>query len=81
MDPRLYRHIHAVLSQRIADGTLPPGTRLNIGALADEFDCGRDTVQRAIGLLADDGLVERWAGLGWYVKERGAAGEPQQSQQ
>lgn len=72
MDPRLYRHIHVVLSQRIADGTLPPGTRLNIGALADEFDCGRDTVQRAIGLLADDGLVERWAGLGWYVKERPA---------
>jgi DNA-binding GntR family transcriptional regulator len=60
-------HVHAVLAERIADGTLTAGTRLHIGTLADEFDVSRDTVQRAIGLLADDGLVQRWAGLGWYV--------------
>jgi DNA-binding GntR family transcriptional regulator len=59
--------VHAVLSQRIADGTLPTGTRLNIGKIADEFNVGRDTVQRAITMLADDGLVQRWPGLGWYV--------------
>jgi DNA-binding GntR family transcriptional regulator len=62
--------VHAVLSQRIADGTLPPGTRLNIGQLADEFNVGRDTVQRVIGMLADDGLVQRWPGLGWYVNSK-----------
>jgi DNA-binding GntR family transcriptional regulator len=67
VDPRLYRHVYAVLSQRIAGGELAAGTRLNIGGLADEFDVSRDTVQRAMGLLADDGFVERWAGLGWYV--------------
>lgn len=66
-DPRLYRRIHAALSQRIADGTLPPGTRLNIGALADEFGSSRDSVQKALQLLASDGLIERWEGLGWYV--------------
>ena len=70
MDPRLYRRIYAQLSQRISDGTLPAGTRLNIGQLAAEFEVGRDTVQKAIGLLADDGLIERWPGLGWYVAER-----------
>ena len=66
----MYRRIHEKLSRQIADGTLTPETRLNIGALADEHDVSRDTVQRAIGLLADDGLVERWPGLGWYVAAR-----------
>jgi GntR family transcriptional regulator len=70
MDPRLYRHVYTQLSQRISDGTLSAGTRLNIGTIADEFDVSRDTVQSAIGLLADDGLVERFPGLGWYVGEK-----------
>jgi DNA-binding GntR family transcriptional regulator len=29
---------------------------------------GRDTVQRAIGMLADEGKIVRWPGLGWYVQ-------------
>ena len=63
----------ATLAQlvRLGDGTLPAGTRLNIGTIADEFDVSRDTVQSAIGLLADDGLVERFPGLGWYVRDSG----------
>jgi DNA-binding GntR family transcriptional regulator len=60
-------HVHAVLAQRIADGTLATGARLNIGTIADEFDVSRDSVQHALRLLADDGLVQRWPGLGWYV--------------
>lgn len=68
-DPRLYRRLYELLSRQIADGTLAPEERLNIGALADEHDVSRDTVQKAIGLLEADGLVERWPGLGWYVKE------------
>jgi DNA-binding GntR family transcriptional regulator len=70
VDPRLYMRIRGVLSRRIADGTLPSGTRLNIGTIADEFDVSRDTVQHAIGLLAGDGLIERYEGLGWFVTER-----------
>jgi len=67
MDPRLYMHVHGVLSQRIADGTLAPGERLNIGALAAEFGTARDTVAHALRLLEADGKVQRFAGLGWYV--------------
>ncbi|MGH3226137.1 MAG: winged helix-turn-helix domain-containing protein [Streptosporangiaceae bacterium] len=66
-DPRLYMRIHAALSRRIADGTYPPGTRLNIGALADEWGTARDTVAHAVRLLEADGKVERFAGLGWFV--------------
>ena len=66
-DPRRYRQIYAALSQRISSGAVEPGARLNIALLADEFGVGRDTVQHALVLLEEDGLIERWPGLGWYV--------------
>ena len=71
----MYRRIHGDLSQRIAEGKLASQTRLNIGAIADEYDVSRDTVQKAIGMLADEGLVERWPGLGWYVTEATGSAE------
>ena len=42
--------------------------------LADEFEVSRDTVQRSIQMLADEGKVTRWPGLGWYVCEAGNTG-------
>lgn len=68
-DPRIYIRIHAELSGRIADGSLPSGARLNIGSLADEYGgVARETVQRAIRMLAADGLVTRYPGIGWIVE-------------
>jgi GntR family transcriptional regulator len=67
-DPRRYVRIHAELSARIADGRLPPGSLLNIGTLADEYDVARETVQRAIRMLEADGLVTRYPGIGWQVE-------------
>jgi DNA-binding GntR family transcriptional regulator len=62
-----------VLVSRIAGGIYPPGSPLPpIGRLADEFGVSRDTVQRSIHMLADEGKVTRWPGLGWYV-----AGSPE----
>jgi GntR family trehalose operon transcriptional repressor len=70
-DPRRYRHIYAEVSARIKAGTYPAGSPLPpIGQLADEFDVSRDTVQRALQLLAEGGLIQRWPGLGWYVKDK-----------
>lgn len=66
-DQRRYRQIYSVLKKQISDGALASGARLNIGALVDEHDVSRDTVQRALQLLEADGLVERWPGLGWFV--------------
>lgn len=68
-DPRAYMRIYSQLKARIEAGTLAPETRLNIGLIADEHDVSRDTVQKALGLLERDGLIERYAGLGWYVAE------------
>ena len=69
-DPRLYRRIHAALAERIADGTMPPGTRLNIGLIADEFDTTRTTAGKAVRLLEADGRAELFLGLGWYVTDQ-----------
>jgi GntR family transcriptional regulator, arabinose operon transcriptional repressor len=66
-DPRRYVRIHADLRAKIADGTLPSGTLLNMGTLADDYDVARETVQRAIKMLADEDLVTRYPGLGWQV--------------
>jgi len=55
-DPRGCRQIHAELAARIAGGTYPPGSPLPpIGRLADEFEVSRDTVQRSVHMLADEG--------------------------
>ena len=69
-DPRAYMRVYSQLKAGIESGTLAAGARLNIGLIADEHDVSRDTVQRALGLLESDGLVERYAGLGWYVTDR-----------
>lgn len=74
-DPRPNRRIYAVLSKRIADGTYPAGSRLNVGLLADEFEVTRTTVGKAVKLLEADGLVELFTGLGWYVTGANPSGE------
>jgi GntR family transcriptional regulator len=68
-DPRLYRRIHAALSARVESGEYAPGTRLNIGLLADEFGTTRTTVGKALRLLEADERVVLFAGLGWYVTD------------
>lgn len=67
-DPRAYMRIYAQLKARIEGGELAAGARLNIGLIADEYDVSRDTVQKALGKLEADDLIERFAGLGWFVK-------------
>lgn len=68
-DPRAFMRVYAQLKAAIEGGALAAETRLNIGLIADEHDVSRDTVQHALQLLEADGLIERYAGLGWYVKE------------
>jgi DNA-binding GntR family transcriptional regulator len=68
-DPRPHRRIYAALAARIADGTYPAGTRLNIGLLTDEFDTTRTTVGKALRLLEADGAIVIYKGMGWYVAE------------
>jgi GntR family transcriptional regulator len=63
----LYEQLAAVIRQRIQDGTyarrLPSGP-----TLADEFDLSMPTVQRALGVLKDEGLIVSVKGRGTFVR-------------
>jgi GntR family transcriptional regulator len=62
------RQIYLMLSERIANGTLSPGSRIQSEpALAAEHGVSRVTVRRALDQLAHEGLVSRRAGAGTFV--------------
>lgn len=64
----------ALLRERIRSGALPPGAAVPSGpALADRYGISRYTADRALDLLASEGLVRRVAGVGTIVT---AAGQP-----
>jgi len=65
-----YRHIAAVLRDRITTGRYPPGGVLPSEAhLGSEFAVSRVTVRRALEVLRDDGVVDARQGFGWFVAQ------------
>jgi GntR family transcriptional regulator len=71
----LYRRIQRDVSDAIAAGQHPPGSRLpSEAALAERYGVTRMTVRQAISGLITDGLVTRKQGSGTYVL---AAPQPQ----
>ena len=67
-DPRIYVRVLLRVREQIADGTLRPGEPTpTITALCRQFGCTRQTVSKALRLLADEGLLVRYPGLGYYV--------------
>ena len=64
-----YIRVAERLAGRIADGTLPPGSRLPPEkALAAEFRVGYGTVRRAMDVLREQGLIETRWGKGNLVR-------------
>jgi DNA-binding GntR family transcriptional regulator len=58
----------ALLREQITDGKLAPGGRLpSIAALRREQGHSRQTAGKAMRVLADEGLIYRVPGLGYYV--------------
>src|SRR4030088_259152 len=49
--------VYDELTARILRGELPPGVRVNIDALAHEFDVSQTPVREALARLESDGLV------------------------
>jgi DNA-binding GntR family transcriptional regulator len=65
-----WRQVHAVLSERILDGTYEPGGRLPSGAdLCDEFGISPVTAKRVLKELRASGLAEMQPGIGTFVTE------------
>jgi DNA-binding GntR family transcriptional regulator len=56
--PLLRDEAYDRIRQAIVDGTLPPGTPLRDGDLADQLGLSKAPVREAIRRLADDGLVD-----------------------
>lgn len=67
-DPRAYMRLAALLRDQITDGKLVPGEPIpSIAALRRDQGHSRQTAGKAMRLLADEGLIYRVPGLGYYV--------------
>lgn len=65
----LHRQLTTSLRERILDGRLPAGTRLQTDTeIAAEYKISRDTVRQVLALLIDEGLIERTQGRGTFVR-------------
>jgi DNA-binding GntR family transcriptional regulator len=64
-----YAQLARILKQRISDGTYQPGSRLpSEAAIAENFGISAMTARQAIGILAQEGLVDRVQGRGTFIK-------------
>jgi DNA-binding GntR family transcriptional regulator len=69
-DPRIYKQVLHFLREQIVSGTIKPGMPTpSITALCRQFGCARMTAAKALQLLADEGTLVRYPGMGYYVAE------------
>jgi DNA-binding GntR family transcriptional regulator len=73
--PRLYARAFEILAGRIADGSLPAGTRLLESHVAADFGISRAPARQALNRLLDEGLVVRADGHGFIVRGSAQPGE------
>jgi len=65
-----WRQVFAVMTERIADGTYPPGGRLpSAMAICGEFGISQVTAKRVLTELRKAGLAEMQPGIGTFVTE------------
>jgi GntR family transcriptional regulator len=69
-DPRMYVRIAVQIRGQIEKGKLAPGDPVpSITTLVQEHGVARQTAAKALRLLEDEGLTQRYPGLGYYVKK------------
>lgn len=62
---RAYRHIRS----RLLEGSLEPGARLSLAAMAKEIGTSHIPVREAVSQLRSERLVDHSPGLGFFVRE------------
>jgi DNA-binding LacI/PurR family transcriptional regulator len=68
---RLPAEVYQVLRRELRQGFIPAGGRLPTEAeLGARFGAGRNTIRRALALLAEEGLIETRRGSGSIVRTR-----------
>jgi GntR family transcriptional regulator len=65
-----YIQLATLFRNRIASGEWPVGSRIpNVDELADAFSVARGTMREALGLLEQEGLLERLRAKGTFVRK------------
>lgn len=78
-DPRPpYVQVAETVARAITTGEMKPGERLpSIRELSDRYGVAPMTIQHALRILRERGLIVSWQGRGSYVREPGdEAGQP-----
>lgn len=66
----LYEQIARHITQLVADGTMAPGERIPSGRfLAEDWEVGYSTVQHAMNVLVERGVIVTSQGKGTFVAE------------
>jgi GntR family transcriptional regulator len=67
----VWRQVAAVVAERIADGTYPPGSKVpSVVELSAEFEIASSTVQKVFAHLKGEGLIRTEVGLGSFVADQ-----------
>lgn len=70
-----YAQLAAILRRQIAGGVYPPGGRIpSEASISRQYGLSVMTVRQAIGVLTEQGLIERIQGCGTFVKAVTLAG-------
>ncbi|WP_060905264.1 winged helix-turn-helix domain-containing protein [Streptomyces scabiei] len=63
-----WRQVYAVMEERIADGTYPPGGRLpSVVDVCAEFGISQMTARKVLQKLRDEGLAYMEPGIGTFT--------------
>jgi GntR family transcriptional regulator len=67
-DEPVYQQVAGLLRDQITSGKIEPRRPIpSVRTLCETYGIARATAGKAIHLLADEGLVRRVPGKGWYV--------------
>ncbi|MEQ7007667.1 GntR family transcriptional regulator [Actinopolymorpha sp. B17G11] len=66
-----YQQVAASIRVAITSGSIPVGDQLSsVRDLAGEYGVSTGTVQQALRVLREDGLITTWQGRGTFVRSR-----------
>ncbi|WP_158213257.1 GntR family transcriptional regulator [Pigmentiphaga sp. NML080357] len=65
-----YLQLASLFRNKIITGDWPVGGRIpNVADLAEQFEVARGTIREALGVLEDEGLIERFRAKGSFVRK------------
>lgn len=66
----IWRQVAAIITDRIADGTYPPRSKLpSVVELSAEFSIAASTVQKVYRYLQEQGVARGEVGIGTFVAD------------